>query len=105
MKFWPLVQAEHWEGGGHSPPQADHFDQGLNPPGDDSDHKGDDVDDHDHDHDYYDHDSSQADQVDQVWSHHLRSYSIFHKFSRYQTSTVFLLTLQKLGFSYSPVCV
>ena len=39
MKFWPPVQAEHWEWGDHSPRQADHFDQGLNPPGDDSDHK------------------------------------------------------------------
>ena len=39
MKFWPPVLAEHWEGGDHSPRQADHFDQGLNPPGDDSDHK------------------------------------------------------------------
>ena len=60
----PLEQAEHQEGGGHSPRQAGHFDQGLTPPGNVVDDAHD-VDDDAHDVDDHDDDSSQADHFDQ----------------------------------------
>ena len=39
--FSPPGRAEHWAGGDHSPRQADHVDQGLTPPGGQSDDGGD----------------------------------------------------------------